>query len=282
MRCPSLLRIACSAAVLFAWHPVAAQTPAAFYEENCADCHTIGGGPLGGPDLKGVTSRRDRDWLIRFLVDTDDFASDPIVLQMIKEADGMEMAQTPDMTHQMAEALLALIEERGGTAGPGGAAAAPPPFTPEDVSRGRDLFVGRVRLSAAGPPCAVCHDAATLAPPGGGRFGPDLSRAHERLGGRRGLNAWLGSTPTPMMRALYRRTALTPDEARALTAFLEDAAATGGVRPPAWAPRFLIGGAAGAAAVLLVAGLAWARRFRGVRRALVDRANGAAASGGRP
>ncbi|MBI1955014.1 MAG: c-type cytochrome, partial [Acidobacteria bacterium] len=46
---------------------VGAQDAANFFEENCTVCHTIGDGPLSGPDLKGVAQRKDRDWLIRFL-----------------------------------------------------------------------------------------------------------------------------------------------------------------------------------------------------------------------
>jgi len=34
---------------------------------HCAACHTIGHGDRIGPDLDGVTARRDRDWLHRYL-----------------------------------------------------------------------------------------------------------------------------------------------------------------------------------------------------------------------
>ena len=34
---------------------------------QCKACHTIGGGKLVGPDLKGVTERRDEAWLIKFV-----------------------------------------------------------------------------------------------------------------------------------------------------------------------------------------------------------------------
>jgi mono/diheme cytochrome c family protein len=33
----------------------------------CSACHTIGKGKLIGPDLKGVTQRKDRAWLIKFI-----------------------------------------------------------------------------------------------------------------------------------------------------------------------------------------------------------------------
>jgi cytochrome c553 len=245
-----------------------AQDVSAFYEENCAACHTIGGGPQGGPDLKGVTTRRDRGWLIRFLVDTDAFASDPAVLRMIEEADGLEMPPTPGMTRELAEALLVLIEQQSGDGAVKPAVIRP--FTPEDVARGRGLFLGTTRLAASGAACVACHDAPGLPSPGGGRLEPDMAAAHARLGGPRGLTAWLGAMPTPMMRALYRPAPLDADESHALAAFFEDAAA----QPPPSAgaiPGFAVAGAAGAAAVLLLAGVAWARRFRAVRRPMVAR-----------
>jgi len=37
------------------------------YAKRCGACHTIGGGGALGPDLLGVTGRRDRAWLARFI-----------------------------------------------------------------------------------------------------------------------------------------------------------------------------------------------------------------------
>jgi mono/diheme cytochrome c family protein len=274
MRPAILVLVASAAAVLSLTTPVSAQDAAAFYEDNCAGCHTIGEGPGAGPDLQGVTSRRDRDWLIRFLLDPEAFASDPEVARMIKEADGQAMPATPGLTRELAAAILDLIDQRSGTArAPAPAPPAEPPFTPADVARGRDLFVGSSPLSAAGPACIACHEASGLPTPGGGRLGPDLTTAHERLGGRRGLISWLGSTSTPMMRAVYRPAPLTPDESHALTAFLADSAARGAARPSGLS-TFVITGLGGAAAVFVLVGLVGARRFRAVRRPLVESMRG--------
>lgn len=38
-----------------------------FFSKHCAACHTIGDGDRIGPDLAGVTSRRDGAWLTRFI-----------------------------------------------------------------------------------------------------------------------------------------------------------------------------------------------------------------------
>ncbi len=37
------------------------------FEKNCQVCHKIGGGKLVGPELLGVTERRERDWIAKFI-----------------------------------------------------------------------------------------------------------------------------------------------------------------------------------------------------------------------
>lgn len=41
----------------------------AMYRKMCTGCHTIGVGDKVGPDLRGVTERRDRAWLVSYLRD---------------------------------------------------------------------------------------------------------------------------------------------------------------------------------------------------------------------
>jgi hypothetical protein len=42
-------------------------TSTELFSRQCSSCHTIGKGDLVGPDLNGVTGRRDRAWLARFI-----------------------------------------------------------------------------------------------------------------------------------------------------------------------------------------------------------------------
>jgi protein SCO1 len=56
-----------SAYVGMAAIPYVGQPGQALFIKACSSCHTIGQGDFVGPDLKGVTARRDRSWLSQFL-----------------------------------------------------------------------------------------------------------------------------------------------------------------------------------------------------------------------
>jgi len=74
-------------------HGQAAETGREIFQENCAACHTIGKGKLVGPDLSGVTSRREAGWLIRQINDPEGLIAgkDPIAMQLLKEAANVPM-----------------------------------------------------------------------------------------------------------------------------------------------------------------------------------------------
>ena len=63
------------------------------FQSRCAACHTIGKGRLVGPDLAGVTSRRDEDWLRRQIKEPDSLLieKDPVAMQLLQEANGVPM-----------------------------------------------------------------------------------------------------------------------------------------------------------------------------------------------
>lgn len=252
---------------------VAAQQPADYFKQNCASCHTIGGGRLVGPDLKDVTQRKDRAWLARFLQNPKAMidAGDPYALQLQQEARGVVMPTVAGMTPARANELLDfLTAESKSPRAAGGLAISDRPFTPVDVLQGRRLFTGVRPLESKGPACVSCHTVGTLGGLGGGRLGPDLTLVYERLGGRKGVGMWLSAPPTPTMQAIFRQKPVQPEEILPLLAFIEDAAGKGRVGDPSSLVKFFLLGFGAMVAGLIILQNVWRERLRGVRRSLVE------------
>jgi cytochrome c2 len=260
--------------------PARAQDIPAYYDEHCAACHTIGGGSQAGPDLKDITKQRERDWLIQFLLDPEGLVArrDPTAVRLVERWDGMVMPATPGLTRDLAVALLAHIDRQ--SAGDV-AAQSDRAVIATDVAYGQDLFTGSRRLEHGGPPCLACHDLASLGSTRGGTLGPDLTTSHARLGGQRGLAAWLQAPPTPMMKALYRTATLTDDERHGLAAAMGKAMQAPSGPRPAGRPALARAAIGGALIVLVFAGVAWRKRFSAVRRPLVARTHAAVRGGSR-
>ncbi len=79
------------------------------FQEICTACHTVGGGVLVGPDLKGVTRRRDLAWLRRFILAPDQMLNekDPIALALFEEY-GIPMPSF-GLTEEQVEAIIAYL-----------------------------------------------------------------------------------------------------------------------------------------------------------------------------
>ncbi len=251
-----------------------AQVPAQYFKQHCTSCHTIGGGRLTGPDLKGVTQRQDRTWLINWLLDPEGVlkSGDPYAVKLQKEARGAVMTRAPGITRELAEALLDLIEaesklEKSQFAGTQISAR---PLLPEDIAEGREMFTGTKRLKNKGPACISCHTVNSLGGLGGGRLGPNLTRAYARLKGRKGLSAWLVSPPSQTMQPIFSKHPLDSEEILPLVAFLKNETEQDLPENQTALINFLLLGLGGAAILLVVFDLLWNRRFRAVRRPLVE------------
>ncbi len=253
--------------------PLAAQEAADFFRQNCTSCHTIGGGRLTGPDLKGVLARKDREWLVRFIQNPQAMMDqgDQYALQLRQEARGVVMPTLNGMNSARAESLLTLIEAESKTRQSqfAGMQISDRPFTGADIEQGLRLFTGIKRLGNSGPSCISCHTARDLGGLHGGRLGPDLTLVFERLQGRKNLAAWLTAPATPTMSSVFKRQVLKAEEILPLIAYLEDETRKGGVDASSAQLVFFLIGLGGAAIALVLFNQAWKRRFRSVRRALV-------------
>lgn len=242
------------------------------FVRKCSSCHTVGKGTRVGPDLKGALERRSRSWIEGFvkapsaMLDTD-----PQARQLVAQFNGVRM---PDLGLQPQEvtSLVDLIARC--SAQPcdlAGRFAPVTTATDADIERGRDLFLGHVAQKAGGIPCVSCHTVRGIGSGvPGGLLAKDLTNVFGRLGDQ-GLDAALKNPAFPAMNKVFGQDhPLSADEVFALRAFLYQAnRAQPAADDTASAPLVA---AIGTLVVLVVLNAAWARRLRGVRRALTERA----------
>lgn len=263
--------------ILFIWplSSATAQETADYYRQNCMSCHTIGGGRLTGPDLKNVTQRKDRAWLSRFMLDPKGVieSGDPYALELQKDARGAIMPLVQGMSKARAEALLDLIEaesklEKSQFAGVQLSGRA---FTDRDIELGRELFLGRKPLMNGGPSCISCHSVTGVGGLGGGTLAPDLTTVFERYEGRKTLATWLTAPATPTMQSVYKKHPLDAEEVLPLVAYFQHTLQRSPEDPATARLNFVLIGLGGTILVLGFFDVVWSKRFRAVRRPLVER-----------
>jgi len=249
----------------------AAETDAAageqLFQQKCTPCHTVGKGDLVGPDLKGVTAKRPREWLEQWIAAPDAMLAkkDPVATSLLHQYRDVPMPN-PGLKTSEVTAILAYLE----TADSAGAAepATSAPAVQGNPETGKDLFTGVVRFQNGGPPCMACHSAGGIGALGGGQLGADLTTLVARFGGAAAVDAFVAGMPTPTMKAVWSKFPLTTEERASVVAFLAQAGVS---QRPAEAIWQLAGLAAlGVVILLAVAALNWRNRLRfGVRRPMV-------------
>jgi mono/diheme cytochrome c family protein len=265
--------------------PALGQSPAAtLFEKGCYSCHNIGGGDKQGPDLRGVSSRRSKEWIHKFIVS-------PSALNRSGDATAADLFRRfapvvmPDqaLSPEQIDGLLAMIDEltaKNGTFTPAGAKLSRP-ITKEDIPKGLKLFTGEVRLHNGGPACIGCHSVEGVGAFGGGTLGPDLSQVNIRYRDPE-LIGILQNPAFPTMQSQFAAHPLTPEEIARLFALFRDQAALaihappdlgkgGGLRTES---RFIIVG--GSLLVLSMGAMNffWRKRLKGVREEIVRRKTG--------
>jgi mono/diheme cytochrome c family protein len=241
----------------------------AIFQKKCASCHTIGGGDLVGPDLEGVLTLRERDWLLKLILEPETLlnSDDPVAKQLIQEFNNIKMPNL-GLSEEDAEFVLAYLGESGdGT-------LEPQPVEPINVGLpggnpgiGENLFIGIEKLQNAGPPCMGCHTVSGVGALGGGTLGPDLTNLYTRYGDA-GLAASLQNLPFPTMQGVYTDRPLSAEEVGHFFVFFKD---TDSSRVKFVNSTFVFLGLGGFVGLTILSQVIWRKRLVGVRKPLVGR-----------
>lgn len=264
---------------------VSAQTQApsptvTLFEKSCYSCHNIGGGDKKGPDLKGVTSRRTREWLQQYIATPAAMNrnGDPAAVELFKKYAPEVMpdqATTPDQI----DAILALIDDlsrKNETFVPAGAKLARP-IVPSDIDAGRQLFTGATALRGQGSACISCHNVDGVARLGGGTLGPDLTAVNTKYKDPE-LIGILQNPNFPTMKSVFGTRPLDDEEIVQLFAYFQNAKLTqpaaqmnpaGIVRLDPW---FVVVGFFLALLSVWSFSWIWRNRLQGVREPIVTAA----------
>jgi len=81
----------------------------------CKACHTIGGGQLVGPDLKGVTEKYDEAWLVKFIQNSQALidAGDPAAIKVWEENSKIPMPPNPQLNEEQVKDIILYIKNDG-------------------------------------------------------------------------------------------------------------------------------------------------------------------------
>lgn len=249
------------------------------FGSKCYSCHNIGSGDKQGPDLKGATTRRTKEWLHAFILTpaATRAKGDPAAIEVFNKFAPTVM---PDqvLTAEEIDSILAMITDltnKNQVYVPAGAKLSRA-IVPSDVDGGWRFFTGKAQLTNGGAACISCHSIKGVGAFGGGTLGPDLTGVNIKYRDPE-LIAILQNPNFPTMATVFGTHQLNDEEIVQLFALFQNAKLTNPV-PASQAgattldPRFFVVGVALTLAVLVFLSLAWRNRLRGVREELVRRA----------
>jgi len=210
--------------LLFAGRPARAADAKKIFNSRCTACHTFGHGVKVGPDLKGVTARRQRPWLVTFIRGSSRVikAGDPVATELFKRFKEQRMPDWSDLPPETVNAILDWF-----------AADGPEQKEPDerdaelataaDVALARALFDGAAPLASGGLACAACHSVREGDARRGGSLGPELTEAYLKYRDR-AMTTFFKRPCTPREPELGAARYLTPEESFALKGYLRQLA----------------------------------------------------------
>jgi len=234
------------------------------FSKKCSACHTLGEDDIG-PNLQGVTKRRDKNWIVKFVQESQTVvqSGDATAVELFNKFKKKIM---PDQNLKEAEimALMEYIEGGGGASSSPGSFKSAVNATPDDIAKGKAIFEGKTRLTNGGPSCLSCHSAGEAGLIGGGGLGPDLTSAFT-LYGDNGLSKVISNISFPSMVEVFKDKPLTEDEVYLIKSFLYSTDKVGPVQLGT-SKKFFLVGLVGFLLVLGFLDLSWKQRRKKTKR----------------
>ena len=195
------------------------------FTTRCMACHTFGKGVKVGPDLKGVTERRQRPWLLKFIRSSQTVigSGDPIASGLFEQFKQQRMPDWSDLSEPQISSILDWL-----------AASGPDQLEPDarmaesatlaELATGRALFHGGQAFARGGVACASCH---SIREDGGSQRGGTLASELTNTYSQFHDGAMTQFLRHPCFQRFPESTLiafLAPEESFALKAYLRDTA----------------------------------------------------------
>lgn len=241
-----------------------AQSGVDLYKQKCIACHTIGKGKLVGPDLSGITKKRDEAWLIKFIKSSQTLinSGDEEAKKIFEEYNKVIMPD-PGLNDSEIKSILSYIESQGGTEITEKPVSKIRPLSeakPENYEKGKKLFSGDLRFVNNGASCVSCHNIPDVMFLGGGNLAIDLTNSYSKLS-EAGLVNMIQTQPFPVMNKAYVSNPLTDEEVFDLAVYLKGVdAANQNAQQTNQPLNLLYSGVGGLIILLLLFGGFWRNR----------------------
>jgi nitrate reductase gamma subunit len=185
MSCARVLRVAIVAVLVVRVGLFASQASAdtaeakKIFTGRCMACHTFGKGVKVGPDLKGVTERRQRAWLLKFIRSSQTVigSGDATAADLFQQFKQQRMPDWIDLSEEQISSILDWLSANGPDQQEADARSAEL-ATVAEIDTGRQLFHGGRSLTHGGSACAACHSVRDDGSSRGGTLAPDLTSAY--------------------------------------------------------------------------------------------------------
>ncbi|MBT5078508.1 MAG: cytochrome c [Candidatus Marinimicrobia bacterium] len=249
-----------------------------FFKQNCASCHTIGGGRLTGPDLKNIHLRKDDQWIKDFIADPQAVinSGDQYAKKIVDDSRGVIMPKVAGLTSFITQSIVNLIKEESSKERSkfSGNSIQDRPLTAADISLGELLFIGRKKFKNNGPACISCHHVNGLGYLGGGYLGPNLTTVYGELGGKNALAAWLSNPSSETMSPIYNNHPIDESEVLPLVAFFNNESRKNiQLNGNENDFLFMLYGIIGLVTFLIIFDLFWGNRINSIRERFIEGGN---------
>lgn len=113
---------------------------------QCKACHTIGGGKLVGPDLKGISDKRDEAWLIKFIQNSSELieSGDADAIKVFEDNFKIPMP-AHDLTDDEVRGILLYIANDGKIAGGEITQITEPIVEDQNINEATDLLLAEMK-----------------------------------------------------------------------------------------------------------------------------------------